>query len=429
MSPAMSLTEKDDSPQPRGNALRHGLSGAGVVLPENLRLAVDRRRISYARVFPPVNQLDLDDIDAAALGWCRFLECRSEMTYRASLRADMAVGKWGLLRLIDAQERAKRLGHNPPSVVANLKASFGGVLWLLDQWRMLKDALEMSKEGTWTVKQIERANNLAGVDRIFRENDPHRIGNGSTDDRKKLVEVQVAELKGLLADGELERLDEVQRQATLRGDHALQDSTYDRLRLYEQRAFRMYEKAIGRLRERHPEALAGKVGVRGQAGREAMEAFGAEVDRGIVGAEDCSGVESVSVIETAPDDGDFLADQEAEDLRSAYEARLASDEVQGRVTDEEMALLDGEARSYLLALAGRLGLKLDAETAMRGLIGSTRIQAEEMGEEDPNGKLFADLRAKADAERADRERREVERDRMRKQRKAIKAARRRNRGR
>ncbi|MFO0960183.1 MAG: hypothetical protein U0800_22550 [Isosphaeraceae bacterium] len=53
---------------------------------------------------------------------------------------------------------------------------------------------------------------------------------------------------------------------------------------------------------------------------------------------------------------------------------MASDEVQGRVTDEEMALLDGEARSICWPWPAGSSLKLDAETAM-GLIGSTRIQA------------------------------------------------------
>ncbi|MFO0960517.1 MAG: hypothetical protein U0800_24295 [Isosphaeraceae bacterium] len=50
-----------------------------------------------------------------------------------------------------------------------------------------------------------------------------------------------------------------------------------------------------------------------------------------------------------------------------------------------MALLDGEARLYLLALAGRLGLEARRGDGNAGPIGSTRIQAEEMGEEDPNG--------------------------------------------
>ncbi|MFO0956552.1 MAG: hypothetical protein U0800_03685 [Isosphaeraceae bacterium] len=413
MSPAMTL---DEAPRkPRENSLKHGLSGAGVVLPENLRLQVDRRRIAYARAFPPVDQLDLDDIDAAALGWCRFLECRSEMTYRAAVRSEMAVGKWGLLRLIDAQERAKRLGHNPPSVVAHLKASFGGVLWLLDQWRMLRNALDSSKEGTWTLKQLERANNLAGVDRIFREDDPHKIRNGSTDDRKKLVESQVAELKELLADGELERLDEVERQATLRGDHSLHDPFHDRLRLYGQRAHRMYERAIGRLRQRHGEPKKGDAAFEARIDREI-----GEIDRR----------DEPSPAEAGPSRfNPTLAEQEREDLRSAYEARLASAEVQARVTDEEMALLDDESRAPFRELIAQLGLKLDLETAIRGLIGTTRIQAELMGEEDPNEKIFADLRQRANSEKADRDRREADRDRAKRQRKAKKAARRRNRGR
>ncbi|MFO0959541.1 MAG: hypothetical protein U0800_19255 [Isosphaeraceae bacterium] len=425
----MTLDENDAPRKGRENSLKHGLSGAGVVLPEALRLQVDRRRIAYARVFPPVDQLDVDDIDAAALGWCRFLECRSERTHRAAIRSEMAVGKWGLLRQIDAQERARRLGHNPPSVVLRLKASFGGVLWMLDQWRLLKLALETSEAGAWTVKQLERANNLAGVDRLFRENDPHRIRDGSAEDRRKLVEGQVAELKALLADGELERLDEIERQATIRADHALNDPSYERLCLYEQRAFRMYERAIGRLRERHPDAMPGK---RKRLDRRSAEEFEEQVDRTI--AEEAAGepdppLESIADRPAAlpvadpidPPSAPLLA-SERDDLKAAFVARILSAESQSRVSDAEMRLLDRRGRDAFREWHSETVPELDLDTAIRGLIGYTRLQAELGNYHDPNGDFFAEAKARLDQEQA-------ERDKERRRRKAIKAARKRNRGR
>ncbi|MFO0959937.1 MAG: hypothetical protein U0800_21290 [Isosphaeraceae bacterium] len=435
----MSPERKPDGPhpEPRGNALRHGLSGAGVVLPENLRIQVDLRRRAYTRTFPPADQLDLDDIDTAALGWVRFLECRSEITYRAVVRSDMAVGKWDLLRRIDAQDRAKRLAHNPPSVVARLKATFGGVLWLLEQWRMLKATLDFSEKGEWSAKQQERAQNLAGVDRIFRDDDHHKIRSGGVDDRRKLVEGQMAELNELLADGELERLDAIDRRVAIDATHALNDPSYERLRLYEQRAYRSYERAIRRLQERqrlrNPEPPPpGRRGSRFD--REAAEAFEATIDReiaeagGNIPATETGSEPATEAIDAQDRDAeDTLAARERDDLKAVFAARLASPEVQGRVTDDEMALLDDESLAEFRAWHAQLGLSIDLSTAVRGMIGMTRIQAEEGGYEDPNAEFFASVRQKSELQKADRERRDDGRDRKRERRKATKAARKRNR--
>lgn len=243
-----------DAPRPaagsrsRENSTRHGLSGAGVVMPETLRIVLDRRRVEYVAQYDPQDRRDWDLIELAALGFARFEEAQSLQQNRARLRAETAVNQWPLLRTSDTRERVKRLPTAPDRVVADLTLSLGGVEWMLQEWRYLLFAIE--KIGDWTPAQADRARDLAGVPRIHRHLDPQRTHGGSIDDRKALVLKQIHMLEELMNDSDLIHRDAVIRQEIIDGAGLSHDPGLDRLSLYERRALRMYEKAIRELQER-----------------------------------------------------------------------------------------------------------------------------------------------------------------------------------
>ncbi|MFO0959944.1 MAG: hypothetical protein U0800_21325 [Isosphaeraceae bacterium] len=429
MSPAMTLEEVPS--KSRENSMRHGLSGAGVVLPEKLRVLVDRRRVAYAKMFPPVNQLDLDDIDSAALGWARFLECRSERTHRAAQRAGLAVGHWATLRRLDAQERARRLAYDPPKVVERLKSSLGGVHWLVEQWKLLRFVLESSPTGEWSPKQQERAQNLAGVDRLFRQDDPRGIRSGDRDHRLQLVDAHLDELQSMLADGELERLDEVARLETILGEHALHDPALEKMGLYEQRARRQYERSIQRLAERHyqrhPEQAPVEVkrGRRRKADRERMQELEERIDREIAveGAEEAGELEIAGADEDwagvpegeataeveVPREGirpEILAAYEAEmraldAKKAACEARLRDPQALARVSDAEMKFVHPRTFEQVRQILKDGELDVDLETAVRGILGHRKIEAERTGI-DPELEAITKSAERFEREMADR---------------------------
>ncbi|MFO0957203.1 MAG: hypothetical protein U0800_07010 [Isosphaeraceae bacterium] len=232
----------------RENSLQHGFTGAGVVLPADMAREVADRREQYAAQYRPQTLHDHDLIHQAALGIVRFNRLQPMFERRAAQRSEQAARHWPLLRTIEAHERSKRLAHDPPSVVARLKSNIGGVEWLLNEWKLLRMALDT--EQGWTPKQVERAQDLAGVPKVHRHLDPAKVRGGSPEERKALADRHVAELERLLGDEELARQDEAERQG-IRGQlDGFEDPAFERLMRYEQRALRMHRNAIRELEER-----------------------------------------------------------------------------------------------------------------------------------------------------------------------------------
>ncbi|MFO0960270.1 MAG: hypothetical protein U0800_22990 [Isosphaeraceae bacterium] len=58
---------------------------------------------------------------------------------------------------------------------------------------------------------------LAGVPKMHRHLDLHRAMGGSKEERLALVESQLAELQGRIADPEVTRRDAIERQQTIEG--------------------------------------------------------------------------------------------------------------------------------------------------------------------------------------------------------------------
>lgn len=368
------VADPETGSRSRENALQHGLSGDGVVLPSGMRIELDERRQGYLGTYRPVTLHEFDLVHRAALGVVRFNHLQPMFARRTVHRARMAASHWPMLRSLEAIERAKRLTYDPPGVVARLKTNIGGVEFLLNEWRLLRLALDTT-EG-WTPKQVERAQNLTGVPRIHRHLDPHKVRGGSVDERKALADRQLAELQQLLQDKELARLDEDERRGIVEQLDECDDPLFDRLLRYEQRALRMHQSAIRELNacleSRGLPAVPSDLPDRPPSHRLIRTS---ESDPGVCPIVDEPTPSGVLMRETKvvpPFGGNCTKEK--------YLGWLTDPDSISRIEVEELPPADNLLWTRLANWLELNGLKLDLTTSLRGLLGHVRRFGEEVGD-------------------------------------------------
>jgi hypothetical protein len=148
----------------RRNALRHGMSGAGVVLPEALEQEARAEADAYARVLHPRSALERRLVETAALANVRWSWLARAANERTIDQVRSAVERWDARRAAEVAAAAAPLeapnGQDPAAAVAVLRRMAEGCDWLADAWLDLRDALETS--GGWSGPQSARAARLLG---------------------------------------------------------------------------------------------------------------------------------------------------------------------------------------------------------------------------------------------------------------------------
>jgi len=147
----------------RANALKHGMAGSGVVLPEDDRARWEHRAAAWAQ------ELDAEDESGrflagrAALASVRLDRCVRAETAVLEERRALALEKWGVDRERRAQitHHAERWAHEPAETVAGLEATARGCEWLLAFWEYLAGLLRA--DGFWDQRHTARIVNLVGV--------------------------------------------------------------------------------------------------------------------------------------------------------------------------------------------------------------------------------------------------------------------------
>ena len=264
----------------RRNSLKHGLTGAGVVLPEGDQAEVESRFESLHEEMQPRSALGSILIRKIAT-----LSVRSE---RSAEQENAAIA--GRVRdavLVFDEERACRvdelyeaLQDNPRAALRNLRRMPEGVDRLIEGWRNLRRELDYEGAHRWGSPQLARAANLSGVLHL----DAHgtRIGDlsnaiwgefhgltaregGDLDDEARrqwarvalleLIDARIAELEAHRTTLDFDRIeqDRLEAPALARFD----DSQEARLaRRYEADADRGFYKALKEFRLVEAEAAA-----------------------------------------------------------------------------------------------------------------------------------------------------------------------------
>ncbi len=146
----------------RGNALKHGLSGAGVVLPSEVEAEVRAKEAAFERELKPGSEVERELVRRIALGAVRSQRCfHLEMTLtEANRQRDLE--RFDSDRAEAAEVLGARLAEDPAATVLRLRRTAVGCDWLVDRWENLARGLD-GGVCIWNEDDLARALDLLGV--------------------------------------------------------------------------------------------------------------------------------------------------------------------------------------------------------------------------------------------------------------------------
>ncbi|WZP00767.1 hypothetical protein EP7_002418 [Isosphaeraceae bacterium EP7] len=228
----------------RRNSLIHGLSGAGVVVPQDQAQAVRERAEQWNSSLRPMNAFEIGLVETIAVESLRIERCRLEERLARDARARRATNCWADERKAEIARVARTLPRRPEEIAARLSITAPGCDWMIDRWRALGHALD--KSGAWTDEQEALALDLLGVEGTLRDlHTPLDAPEGMTplDHRQELVDDQLERLLGR-KESSLDDLEEDGREAAIMGLTTGDDRTLVLLRRYETASFRRMKWAL-----------------------------------------------------------------------------------------------------------------------------------------------------------------------------------------
>jgi len=145
----------------RENALKHGMTGEGKVLPERVEQTKRGYEECLARQIRPRTTQQVFLISQAAIAMSRMQHLPTVediMRKRASVRAE---SNWEQDRCDEASKIGDGLLKRPTKAFRELQRTPQGVDWMLGQWQILLAAL--ADAGVWSDEQKQRAGALLGI--------------------------------------------------------------------------------------------------------------------------------------------------------------------------------------------------------------------------------------------------------------------------
>jgi hypothetical protein len=243
----------------RANALKDGLTGAGVVLTVPQQTRVDERIRAWRADVEPAGVQGEEALKQLAVSLVRMEQCQVEEDEHTADLARRAAECWDDDRRLDAERLGARLSSKPALISRQLVVTAAGCLWLLDRWTMLRRALRPGDDGQprpWTEAQEGLALDLLGIDPVLRIKGTRPWVMADVESATALVEREIARLERRAAG--LARLDERERLAALQGipvgaaTESGPGRAIGRLRRLDAAAFRKFLWAIKQLRDNAP---------------------------------------------------------------------------------------------------------------------------------------------------------------------------------
>lgn len=144
----------------RGNALKHGLAGAGVVMEREDDEGFAEKLELYREHIGPADVLEEDLVRNMALASVRVERCRRQEFAELAGRKKRVMGEWRAGKKKEVNELIARFKEEPALVVGKLERMTLGCEWLLDAWADVEGVLE--KTGTWERGDLRFALALLG---------------------------------------------------------------------------------------------------------------------------------------------------------------------------------------------------------------------------------------------------------------------------
>jgi hypothetical protein len=229
----------------RCNAVKHGLAGRGVVLPEAEEAKVERRIFEWLPTYSPLDPDERWAYEQMVRESVRIDRCDEEEPELRARLMERAGTCWDSDHALAAEELGQKLLARPALIARQLESTVQGLIWLIARWEGLAAVLENGKD--WDDRLRMLAQSLLGVPVEFREN-PSRLDlpASSTGDLKahrlSLIGLEIARLRSL-KDGPIAAEDAADRERVSRGIEVEPDRALARLRRYSAACHRRFKAA------------------------------------------------------------------------------------------------------------------------------------------------------------------------------------------
>jgi hypothetical protein len=144
----------------RRNAWKHGLAGAGVVMPDEDRERQRERVAAWTDDFKPRRAVEVWLVERAAKASYRLDRCVEKETAEVGERQRAAIESWEKAAREWVEQTAAALSRKPAETVRSLQLVSVGCDWLITRWETL--ARSLSDQKCWTQPETAHALNLLG---------------------------------------------------------------------------------------------------------------------------------------------------------------------------------------------------------------------------------------------------------------------------
>jgi hypothetical protein len=179
----------------RRNALKHGMAGAGVVLPEDEQEAVERRRVEWHSSLRPWNAAEEWIADQVVVASVQIDRIHHQERHLRTEAARNAEERWDDQRRLAAEVLGAGLAKDPARVALQLRQTPQGCAWMVARWAVLDYALKQT--GRLDLKQLDQARDLLGIARDLRSAPTVLNPTNGEDPRAWVAGVIAAEVAGL----------------------------------------------------------------------------------------------------------------------------------------------------------------------------------------------------------------------------------------
>jgi hypothetical protein len=160
-------TSPEGKKKSRQNALKHGLAGAGVVLPDDLKQEVEAEILIFERGLKPQGEFEQRLVHKAAVSSAKFMRIAAAELTRAYDRQRQALDRWDTKQMKSALKHARCLDprhtgtviENAQSLV-DLENSTAGCRLMVQAWDDLIESLETNR--AWSPNELNRVARLLG---------------------------------------------------------------------------------------------------------------------------------------------------------------------------------------------------------------------------------------------------------------------------
>ena len=158
----------------RKNALKHGLTGAGIVVPDEDVAVIQERFEAFDADLNPNRTASEFLVRHLALMSVRMERCARQEAAHLTRNMLLAGQSEADAHRDELQSLVDHISADPEAAYRKLQRSPRGIAWMIGQWEDLKADLDVPNACRWNPSRVERAENLIG----HRYDSPHlsRIG-------------------------------------------------------------------------------------------------------------------------------------------------------------------------------------------------------------------------------------------------------------